>query len=121
MSAPANTECECGRPKFGGHEACSRCTMLDGRIYGEARIIGALRQSGWLTLAELGAETGASGGAMYLTVQRLLNAGRLKRQWRDIEGSTKRIRNRYGGTALASVGNTGAWEYSLAMPKRRAA
>lgn len=117
----SNTECDCGRPKFGGNEACSRCQMLDGRIYGEARIIGALRQSGWLTLAELGAETGASGGAMFVTVQRLLNAGRLKRQWRELGGRESSARCRYGGRIRSSVGNCGAWEYSLAMPKRRAA
>ena len=107
--------------QVGGNEACSRCQMLDGRIYGEARIIGALRQCGWLTINEMCAMFGVHSRAVWRATDAMFKAGRLKRQWRELEGRPVMARNRYGGMVPSVTGNGGAWEYSLAMPKRRAA
>jgi hypothetical protein len=114
------TECECGRPKFAGNEACSRCLVLDGKCWSETRIISTLRIKGWLTLNEIGAMLGCTGNAMQRPVHRLYLSGRLIRQMRELDAVPHIGRGRYGGSHPMAACCAGAWEYALSM-KRRAA
>jgi hypothetical protein len=115
------TECECGRPKFAGNEACSSCASLDGSCWSEARIISTLRIGAWMTLREMGAMINSTGNALQRPVAALFDSGRLIRQWRESDTVEAIGRGRYGGRHRMALGGGGSWEYSLARTKRRAA
>lgn len=113
------TECDCGRPKFAGNESCSHCRYLDGAVYSDSQIIAALRQVGWLTLTEMGSMVSCLPNALQRPVTRLLESGRVRRQWRENDAREATGRSRNGGRQRMNVGAGGAWEYSLVS--RRAA
>lgn len=119
--SPDNTECDCGRPKFGGAECCSHCREMDGTTYAESCVIGLLRVHSWCTLSELGAMIGIGPDAVYKPMSRLFKAGRVRRQWRERDPVEITARNRYGGRQRMTSGAKRAWEYALTLPKRRAA
>jgi len=114
------TECDCGRPKFAGNESCSHCAFLDGTGWNEARIIAALRVYSWLTLKEIGAMLDRNADAMQRPVHDLYKSGRLRRQWRESEGTEGAIKGRYGGMIPAVHGAVGSWEYALVSTRRPA-
>lgn len=118
--SPDNTECDCGRPKFGGSECCSHCAFLDGTQDGDARIIDALRRCDGMSQKEIEETTGYRGGSLSRRLQRLLASGRLSRLRR--EGDTKEFmgRSRYGGMIHMATGATDSFIYFLST-KRRAA
>lgn len=93
MTAERKTkECECGNAKSYGSIACLRCIYLDGKRSKQADVIFALRGTDGLSLAELCTLVGGSSSrgvrvGMKRTMGSLMRAGRVRRYWREDDGS----------------------------------
>jgi hypothetical protein len=86
-------ECECGQPKSYGSVACLRCIYLDGAHPKQAAVIYALRGTDGLSLIELcelvdGHVSNSVRTGMQRTMTRLAKAGRVRRYWREDDGSS---------------------------------
>jgi hypothetical protein len=107
-------ECDCGRPKFPGNEACKRCTDLDGRDVCEASIIAAMRSAGgWVSARELADHIGRHYGTTYRIMDDLVERGRMVRQQRELDGNGHLTGRQWG-----RAGCGWCWEYSLAQKRR---
>lgn len=94
MTAERKTkECECGNAKSYGSVACLRCIYLDGKRSKQSDVIHALRGTDGLSLTEIcdlvngGSSAGARIG-MKRTMGSLIRAGRVRRYWREDDGSS---------------------------------
>lgn len=118
--APERTnslECECGNEKSYQALMCARCAFLDGRgnaEYGQARVISLLRDHNELSLAQLVAMSGASERSMHVILMGMLKTGRVRRQWRELDGG-EREGTGWGKGASVKIA-IGCWIYYLATP-----
>lgn len=90
-------KCECGSPKARWMEACERCVFLDGETKEQAEIINLLRTYGDMTIGEISAETNRSIGGVSDTLKLLLQAGRVRKHWREADCTPTPARGRHGG------------------------
>lgn len=106
--------CDCGQVKYAGDECCPKCVYLDGetdRKRMEPFIISVLRVEEELTIAEIQDRVGHSHRHTLRALQRLLEAGRVRRWWQEFERPGvhwTRDRELTGGTATS-----GRWVYRL--------
>lgn len=112
--------CECGRPRSKTASACPRCSFLDG-TRGHGGIIAALRTCDGLTARELAGYLGvANKEGVIRACVKLVNRGRLRRYWREIE--TRRAMGRTFGKTLGIItigGGGGEWVYTLSAESTR--
>lgn len=107
-------ECECGNPKPSDSEGCARCRFLDGT----ARwgfVIDALRGTDGLSLRELAEATGHHREALQRTMKKLLDVGRVRRYWREIDSTLTHRGHANFGKRIVEVrsGGDGCWVYAL--------